>query len=212
MARIRNMLGGLTCGPGVAAVLIAIMGTVSAHGTQAVSAVSASESAAANQAAARANAVALLGEVSSPAGATESSSEPAGDEGLLVHAGAGGLDIPNVVEAHAWWTVPGSRPEVMAYVRGHPPNGSALIPSGSGGSRGSTTFESVTFAWSAVAGVLSTRWLVLTATQLPHGSTGLRVDSQVVWVTPRPASEWIPAGAHHLRVSVTSSLKGNLAP
>jgi len=62
MARIRNMLGGLTYGAGVAAVLIAIMGTVSAHGTQAVSAVAASESAAANQAAARANAVALLGE------------------------------------------------------------------------------------------------------------------------------------------------------
>jgi hypothetical protein len=62
MARIRNMLGGLTYGAGVAAVLIAIMGTVSAHGTQAVSAVAASESAA-NQAAAHANAVALLGEV-----------------------------------------------------------------------------------------------------------------------------------------------------
>ncbi len=60
---MRNMLGGLTCGAGVAAVLIAIMGTVSAHGTQAVSAVAASESAAANQAAAHANAVALLGEV-----------------------------------------------------------------------------------------------------------------------------------------------------
>ena len=209
MARIRNMLGGLTCGPGVAAVLIAIMGTVSAHGTQAVSAVAASESAA-NQDAAHANAVVLLGEVSLPMGATESSSEPAGDEGLL--AGAGGPDTPNVVETHAWWTVPGSRAEVMAYVRSHPPNGSALISSGSGSSRGSTTFESVTFAWPAVAGVLSTRWLVLTATQLPHGSTGLRVDAQVVWVTPRPASEWIPAGARHLSVSVTSSLKGNLAP
>lgn len=211
VARIRNMLGGLTYGAGVAAVLITIMGTVSAHSTQAVSAVAASESAA-NQAAAHVNAVALLGEVSLPAGATESSSEPASDEGVLAHAGAGGPDTPNVVEAHAWWTVPGSRAEVMAYVRGHPPNGSALISLGSGGIRGATTFESVTFAWPAVAGVLSTRWLVLTATQLPQGSTGLRVDSQVVWVTPRPASEWIPAGARHLKVSVTSSLKGNLAP
>lgn len=210
MVRIRNMLGGLTCGAGVAAVLIAIMGTVSAHGTRTVSEVAASESAAANQAAAHANAVALLGEVSLPAGATESSSEPAGDEGLL--AGAGGPDTPNVVEAHAWWTVPGSRAEVMAYVRGHPPNGSAPISSGSGGSRGSTTFESVTFAWPAVAGVLSMRWLVLTATHLPHGSTGLRVDAQVVWVTPRPALEWIPARARRLSVSVGSSLKGNLAP
>ena len=75
VTRIRNMLGGLTYGAGVAAVLIAIMGTVSAHATQAVSAVAASESAA-NQDAAHANALARLGEVSLPAGATESSSEP----------------------------------------------------------------------------------------------------------------------------------------
>jgi len=149
--------------------------------------------------------------VSLPAGATESSSEPAGDEGLLAHAGAGGPDTPNVVAAHAWWTLPGSRAEVMAYVRGHPPNGSALIASSSGGTRGLTSFESATFAWPALPGVLSTRWLVLTAAQLPHGSTGLRADAQVVWVTPRPASERIPAGARRLSVSVTSALKGNFA-
>ena len=211
MVRSRDILGGLTCAAGVAAVLF-ITGTVSAHRTQAVSAVAASESAAANQATARADAAALLDEVSLPAGATESSSEPAGDHGLLAHAGAGGPATPNVVEAHAWWTVPGSRAEVMASVRRHPPNGSALISWGSGDTRGLTSFESVTFAWPAVAGVLSMRWLVLTAAQLPHGSTGLRADTQVVWVTPRPAAERIPAGARRLSVSVTSELKGNLAP
>jgi hypothetical protein len=212
MARIRDILGGLTCSAVFAAVLIAIMGTVSAHGTQAARGAAASESAAANQAAARADAAALLDELSLPAGATESSSEPAGDDGLLAHAGAGAPDTPNVVEAHAWWTVPGSRAEVTASVRRHPPNGSALISWGSGGTRGLTSFESVTFAWPALPGVLSTRWLVLTAAQLPHGSTALRADTQVVWVTPRATSERIPAGARRLSVSVTSSLKGNLAP
>jgi hypothetical protein len=54
MARIRYILGGLTCSAVFAAVLIAIMGTVSAHGTQAVRGVAASENAAANQATARA--------------------------------------------------------------------------------------------------------------------------------------------------------------
>ncbi len=33
--------------------------------------------------------------------------------------------------------------------------------------------------------------------------------AQVVWVTPHPASETIPAGAHLLRISVGSSLKPN---
>ena len=215
MARIREILGVLTCATGVVAVLTAATGSVSAHGTTAVGGLARPESAAANQADARAEAAVLLGEVSLPAGATESSSEPA-DEGLLAHAGAGAPDTPNLVEDHAWWTVPvspvpGSRAEVMAYIRGHPPSGSTLISSGSGGGRGSTAFESVTFAWPAVAGVLSMRWLVLTAAQLPHGSTALRVDAEVVWVTPRPASERIPAGARRLNVSVTSSLKGNLA-
>jgi hypothetical protein len=99
----------------------------------------------------------------------------------------------------------------MAYIRGHPPGGSVLVSSGNGGTRGLTSVESVTFAWPAVPGVLSTRWLVLTAAQLPHGSTGLRADTQVVWVTLRPASERIPAGRRRLSVSVTSALKGNLA-
>jgi hypothetical protein len=210
MARTRDILGGVSCAAGVA-VLIAVTGNVSAHGTQAMRGAAASESAA-NQAAARADAAALLDEFSLPAPAIESSSEPAGDEGLLAHTGADAPATPNVVEAHAWWTLPGSRAEVMAYIRGHPPNGSALISSGSGGTRGLTSFESETFGWPALPGVLSTRWLALTAVQLPQGSTGLRADAQVVWVTPRPASERIPAGARRLGVSVTSTLKGNLAP
>ncbi len=212
MARIRDILGGPTCSAAFAAGLIAITSNVSAHVTPPVRGVAASETAARNEAAARADAAALLDQVSLPAGATESSSEPAGDEGLLAHASAGEPDTLNVVEAHAWWTVPGSRAEVMAYVRGHPPNGSALVSSGGGGTRGLTSFESETFGWPALPGVLSTRWLVLTATQLPHGSTGLRADAQVVWVTPRAASERIPAGARRLSVSVSSELKGNLAP
>jgi hypothetical protein len=213
MARIRYTLGGLMCAVGVAVVLLVVVGSVGARGTPVVGVVAVSGGGAANQVAAqvaaRADAAALLGEVSLPAGATELSSEPAGDEGLLAHAGAGGPATPNVVEAHAWWTVPGSRAEVMAYIRGHAPSGSALVSSGSGGGRGSMTFESVTFAWPAVAGVLSTRWLVLTAARLPHGSTGLRADTQVVWVTPRPESERIPTGARRLSVSATSALMGD---
>ena len=70
----------------------------------------------------------------------------------------------------------------------------------------------MTFAWPALPGVLSTRSLVVTVAQLPHGSTGLRADAQVVRVTPRPESERILAGARRLSVRVTSELKGNLAP
>ncbi|HEY7934289.1 MAG TPA: hypothetical protein VID48_10750 [Solirubrobacteraceae bacterium] len=53
------------------------------------------------------------------------------------------------------------------------------------------------------------RWLIVTVVQLPDGSTGLRMDAQVVWVTPRPASERIPSGTHTLLVSVGGVIPAN---
>jgi hypothetical protein len=65
-----------------------------------------------------------------------------------------------------------------------------------------------TIEWPPVAGVLSVRRLAIEVVRLPDGSTGLRADAQVVWVTPHPASETIPPGSHILRISVHGSLKG----
>ena len=209
MVRIRDMLGGLMCAAGVAAVLIAIMGTVSAHGTQAVSAVAAAESAAANQAAARADAAALLGEVSLPAGATPSASEPAGDDGRLASSDTGPA-TPNLVDDHAWWVLPGAPAQALTYIRAHPPAGSTLTGTDSGSTRGVITSESLTFGWPPITGVLDTRQLSITAVALPGAITGLRADAQVVWVTPRPTSETIPTGAVLLRIGVHSSIPANL--
>lgn len=55
-------------------------------------------------------------------------------------------------------------------------------------------------------GVLSTRQLVVEAVEVGAHETALRVDSQVVWIAPRSASETIPAGAHVLRVAVADAI------
>ncbi len=165
-----------------------------------------------NEHAAEADAAALLGTLTLPAGAIASSTEPAGDGGALASAGLGPPATPNVVDDRTWWIVPGSSSATLAFVRSHPPAGAAPAGSDRGAIAGETTFESQTFAWPARAGVLSTRWLVVTVAQLSDGSTGVRLDAQVVWVTPRAASERIPAGAHRLAVSPLSEIKGGAAP
>lgn len=163
----------------------------------------------ANEAAAQADAAWLLTQVPLPVGATRSAGKPAGDEGRLAHPDVGPVTTTNVVDDHAWWVTSGARGEVLAYIRAHPPAGTTIAASGSTATRSVTTSESVAFAWPPITGTLGMRWLNITATQLQDGQTGLRADAQVVWITPRPASETIPTSARLLRVSVHSTIAAN---
>ena len=162
-----------------------------------------------NESAAQSDAGSLLSELPLPSDATQSAIEPAEDDSLLAHPGVGPPATPNVVDDHSWWLVPGAPTEVLAYIREHLPAGATRTLT-SGGLKGPNVpyNEAEVFAWPPIADVLATRWLVVQVVQLPDGSTGLRVDAQVVWVTPRPASETIPPGSRILRISVHGSLKG----
>lgn len=158
-------------------------------------------SAASNEAAARADAARLESRLTLPASARASSVEPAGDHSAL----AGPWSFPatgNLVDLHQWWLVVGSPHSVLAYIRAHPPRGSSL--NGSSGSSGDpTNFAGLGFGWPADLRVLTSRELLVAAVQLPGGVTGLRVEAQDVWLTPRPASEQIPSDAARLRVTVS---------
>lgn len=145
-----------------------------------------------NRAAARADARVLLGLLRLPAGATASAVEPAGDGGQLAAPAVGPPATRNAVGRHAWWRVPGDPAAVLAYVAAHPPAGSRAVITGPG-------VEG--FAWRPRRGVLSTRWLIVHAVALAGGATGVRADAEVVWITPRPRSERIPAGERRLRVT-----------
>lgn len=164
------------------------------------------QTAASNEAAAQTDAQSLLAQLELPSGAEQSADEPSGEDSLLARPGSGPPATPNVVDVHAWWLVPDTPKQVLAHIREHLPVEARHTLSGSLAGSGVPPNETEGFAWPPVAQVLSTRWLVVKVVQLPSGSTALRADAEVVWVTPRPASETVPLDAHLLRVSVLHTL------
>ncbi len=164
--------------------------------------------AAENEATARSDAGSLLMATPLPAGATQSSAEPSEAGSRLAGPGLAPA-TPNLVNDHDWWTVPGPRADVLGYVEAHRPAGTSESLCGPSTTNGVIESECAYFAWPQVPGTLTMRWLVVEVVQLPDGATGLRADAEVVWVTPRPASETVPAGARLLHISVSSSIRAN---
>lgn len=143
----------------------------------------------------------LLSEPPLPLGSSESSTEPAEDDSLLAHPGIGPPATPNAVDEHAWWLVPVAPAEALAYICAHLPAGTTRPESvGRGPSEPNVPDNEI----AAFTPPGSPGTLVIKAIQLPNGSTALRADAQVVWITPRPASETIPSGAHLLRITSTA--------
>jgi hypothetical protein len=166
-------------------------------------------SAAANRAFAQAEAESLLGRLVLPPGAVSSVGEPPGDGSALAVA-AEHPATANLVDDTGWWRLAGTQQAAIAYIESHPPAGSKLVGTGSGsGGVDGTTLVWASFGWPAVRNVLGSRTLVVEAAQLSDGATGLRVDAQVVWTTPRPASERIPAGTVRLRITVTGEFSAH---
>ncbi len=167
-------------------------------------------SAASNEAAAHSDATELLSKLVLPPGAKQSSTEPAGDHSAL----AGPSSFPatgNLVDLHRWWLVTGSPHSAIAYIRAHGPRGSNLNET-STSSGDSATFVAVGYGWPSDLRVLASRELLIGAVQLPGGVTGLRVDAQDVWLTPRPASELIPSRVARLGVTVTRANRRRQGP
>jgi hypothetical protein len=148
---------------------------------------------------AQADAAAMLAEVPLPVGSSESSTDPAEAGSLLAGPGFGPPGTPNAVDEHAWWLVPVTPAEALAYICAHLPPGTTRPLSFGGGLMGPNVPENMIagFTWPGNAGTLAV-WVV----RLANGSTALRMDAEVVWVTPRAASDRIPAGARLLTIGV----------
>lgn len=157
--------------------------------------------AAANQRAAGRDAEHLVRLLLLPSDAVSSSREPSGGGPALSRPDIV-VSTPDVVDRHVWWIVPGRPQALLSFLEAHPPRGSRDSGSGSGGVRGVTTSWSVQFRWPPIAGVLQERFLVVTLVRLPDGFTGVRADTQDVWIIPRSPSERIPRSAHVLEVTV----------
>jgi hypothetical protein len=175
-----------------AAGAVALAGSAAAAGPPSV---------ASNTAAAQADAAALLAALRLPTGAAASATEPAGDAGVLGHPGPYPA-TPNLVEDTGWWTTAVPVATVVSLLKTSlRPVGSALVGSGFGSGPNQPSVFNLQFGWPEVTGVLGWRQLVVDVTALADGSTGIRADSEVVWVTPRPADEIVPSGSRRLVVS-----------
>lgn len=131
----------------------------------------------------------MLAALPLPSGSSESSTNPAEGGSALASPGFGPPATPDVMDEHAWWIVPVAPAETVAYIYEHLPpctTRPTYIPEKmiSG------------FTWPGNPGTL-----VVWAVGLANGSTALRVDAQVGWIIPRPASERIPSGARLLKIS-----------
>ncbi len=167
--------------------------------------------AAANRAAARLDASRLLSRLSLPSGAQRSAAEPKGGGRALAHP-VSSQATPNLVDRHEWWLVPGAPEATLSYLAAHRPAGSRLVFTGSGSGPGGPAYRAVGYGWPAVPGVIGSRELVIAVVKLGAHRTGLRADAQDVWISPRPASERIPAGASLLRLVVTRGTKVRQGP
>lgn len=185
--------------PGPAWLAVVLLAALSAG---CVSAYGAMHTAASNKGVAEADAASLLTTLNLPTSAVRQTGEPAGDDGALGQPAS----LPatrNLVDDPAWWVVPETTQQILAYVDGHPPAGGTASLSGQGMSSGKSTVTDAGFSLPSVPGELGLRSLVVAIVQLQDGSTGVRADGEAVWITPRPSSERIPATAR--RVVVTNS-------
>jgi hypothetical protein len=110
--------------------------------------------------------------------------------------------VPELVDVHAWWRVPGSAASALDHVGAHRPHGGKLALSGSQGPiDGPPVSRFVGFSWPPVDRLLTARQVLVEAVDLAGGVAGVRVDAQVEWIIPRPASERIPRPVHEVDVT-----------
>lgn len=180
--------------------LVACVGLLSAV-TLGLASDSQSTSISGNQLYAQMTAQRMLEEVPLPEDAVATSSNES-----FNHAVGGPESTPvtsQLVQAHAFWRVPGQPEQAIQWIEQHPPQGAKLMSSGSSGTAGQTTSWGATFSFTDTSGKLATVWLSVGVARAAGGGTALQADALVVWTRPRPPAEHIPAGVRIVKIRAT---------
>ncbi len=106
-----------------------------------------------------------------------------------------------LVDDVSFWRAPGRPQAVLAWEQAHLPGG--FTPEDA--SFGPPSWDR-TFSLAPVPGVLNARDLVVEVAGASPGQTVIRVDAQVSWQPPRPASEWVPPAARAVTITQLPSL------
>jgi hypothetical protein len=105
------------------------------------------------------------------------------------------------VDKVSFWRAPGRPQAVLAWEQAHLPHrfrpGDADF--------GPPSWDRM-FSLSPIPGVLNVRELVVEVTAAGNGQTAIRVDAQVSWQPPRPATERVPSAARVVTITQLPSL------
>ena len=137
---------------------------------------------------AQAEARALLADFVPPPGARKLATAP-GAGGVLAQPKSFIVSTAEVDRA-TFWLAAGQPLDVLAWERAHLPRG--FTPADS--SFGPPSWDQM-FQLTAVPRVITDAELVVLVTSVGRGQTGIRVDAEVAWQPPRPASTFVPATA-----------------
>jgi hypothetical protein len=105
------------------------------------------------------------------------------------------------VDDVSFWQAPGQPQAVLAWEQAHLPR--RFTPGDQ--DFGPPSWDR-TFSLSPIPGVLNARELVVEVTAAGDGQTTIRVDAQVSWQPPRPASERMPPAARVVTITQLPSL------
>jgi hypothetical protein len=106
-----------------------------------------------------------------------------------------------LVDDVSFWRAPGQPQAVLAWEQAHLPR--RFTPGDA--DFGPPSWDR-TFSLSPVPGVLNARDLVVEVSGMGNGQTAIRVDAQVSWQPPRPASEQVPSATRVVTITQLPSL------
>jgi len=112
--------------------------------------------------------------------------------------------LSHVVDAGGWWAAPGAPRAVLAWEQAHMPTRYSQADGGRETPRGQPTITFDTFSLPDIVGLLANRQLTVQAVA-DGKQTLLRVDAQVTWNPPRPASEAVPAAARVVTLTLVGA-------
>lgn len=113
------------------------------------------------------------------------------------------MQSPDTVGFYDFWRTVESGQSMMTWMQNHPPAGSTLFQAGAYGQSGTIRDEWVVFSFPPAAGVSASRQLRVDWVPLRHGGSGVEVQSNVVWLLPRPAAEQVPGDVRSVTLTFT---------
>jgi hypothetical protein len=116
-------------------------------------------------------------------------------DGLVSSVNVGVNVFTQYAYRHAYWLVPESRHEVMAFLKRHSPPNFRLIYAGNAATY---PYRGVEFDSRSGGGRIPNRLLVALVPN--RGSTTVRVDAGVVWTYPRSPKEVVPAAVREIDI------------